>query len=407
MTKPPVKIWLWLSFLGYWLALATYAIFSYALTAPNLVLSQNRYFWHFQTWMWNTFFNHRELLTKVYLTLILTNFGLYVMFASQLLKSALKFKTIFLALLMLVFPLILSNNALSYDAFNYIFNAKMLAVYQVDPHVRVATDFPDDPWLKFMHNITTTAPYGHGWTYLSLIPFALGLGKFLTTWLSFRLFSLLPLLLLAYLYWHSGRQNQPAWLVLVIFNPLLLIEVVSNMHNDLWMTVPAIWSLHLLIQTPSRRNRGLRSGASLLALAGSIWVKLASVTLLPLWFLMAIKDRLKGIPRLYALIEDWPLLASLTMFVPLLTARSQQFHPWYLIWPLTFVPLIKPNRWNKIWVNSLVVLSASSLLRYLPFLWNNHYDAQILLWQRLITFVPFVVALIYFGKQAVFDHQRQ
>lgn len=406
MTKSPVNRWLWLSFLGYWLGLAIYAVFSYSLTAPNLVLSQNRDFWQFQTWMWKTFFNNRELLSKVYLTLIVTNFGLYLLFVSQLLKSALKFKTVFLALLMLVLPLFLSNNALSYDVFNYIFNAKMLAVYQVDPHIRVAADFPEDPWLKFMHNITTTAPYGHGWTYLSLVPFYLGMGKFLSTWLSFRLFSLLPLFLLAYLYWRYQRPNKPVWLVLVLFNPLLLIEVVSNMHNDLWMMVPAIWSLLFLSDAHGRRSRWLRSGVSLLTLAGTMWVKLASVILLPLWFLIAIKDRLKSIPRLYALVDNWPLLASLAMFMPLLTARSQQFHPWYLIWPLTFVPLIKPNRWNKIWVNSLFVLSLSSLLRYLPFLWNNNYEGNVLLLQRLITFIPFVVALLFFSKTAIFARKR-
>jgi hypothetical protein len=34
---------------------------------------------------------------------------------------------------------------------------------------------------------------------------------------------------------------------------------------------------------------------------------------------------------------------SLALFLPLLTERSRYFLPWYLIWSLVFIPLLKSN----------------------------------------------------------------
>lgn len=395
--------WLWLSFLFYFFALSLYAIFTYSLTAPNLVLSQNPTFWHFQSYMWRTFFNNRQLLTQTYFVLMTFNFGTFIFFCSQLFKvKKISFKALALVLIAFCIPLLMSNNALSYDVFNYIFNAKMVAVYHVDPHVQVALNFPDDPWTKFMHNIHTTAPYGHGWTYLSLIPYSLGLGKFVLTWLSFKAFNLIPLFTLLYLYYKNNRNKNFAWLFFVIFNPLTLIEVISNSHNDLWMMAPAIGGLLLLSSGDNKKVSWLKALVSLGLILASMWIKLATVALLPIWLLILIRPMIKSIPRFDSIIGNWPYLASLVMFLPLLSIRSQQFHPWYLLWSLSFVPLIRPNKWIKVWMQSLTVLSVCSMFRYLPFLWNNNYDGNVLLIQKSITFVPFVLALLFFTKQAFF-----
>lgn len=397
MTPANRSKFFWLSFFLYWLCLLVYAVFTYSLTAPNLVLSQNRQFWQFQTYMWQTFFNNRELLTQTYALIITTTFLAYLNFVAQLNKIKFSLSLSLIVLLSLIFPLILSNNALSYDVFNYIFNAKMVSVYKVDPHIQVALNFPDDPWLKFMHNIHTPAPYGYGWTFLSLIPYALGFGKFILTWLSFRIFNLIPLFCLAIIYWRNYKHEKPLWANLIIFNPLLLIEVISNSHNDLWMMMPAIWTLLFFANNRVRKWFYLKAAISLAILLLSAWIKLASIALVPIWFLLLIRPQIKTIPRINSIIGNWPYIASLIMFLPLLSSRSQQFHPWYLLWPLTFLPLMRLNRPIKIWANSLLILSISSMYRYLPFLWHNHYQQNVLFWQKVITFAPFIFALIYFS----------
>ena len=384
------------SFLLYFISLLSYSIFSYSLTAPNLVLSTNSTFWSFQTYMWKTFFNNRELLSQTYLALISFSFFSYFFFVSQLLKHKIRdFKLILIIFISLAVPLLVSNNALSYDAFNYIFNAKMVSVYGADPHIKVALDFPDDPWVKFMHNTHTTAPYGKAWTLLSVIPFSLGFGKFLITWLVFRLFSLLPLLAFAIILWKNQKKINFTWAIFLIFNPLILIEVISNFHNDFWMITPAV--LSLLILDSKSKNKimfVLKAILSLLLLGFSIWIKLATVILIPIWLMLLSKSKLSLIPRFSQIMRNWPLLASIGMFIPLLTLRSQQFHPWYLVWTIAFIPFFLKNKISNAWAIALLVLSASSMYRYLPFLYQNNYDGNVLLWQKAISFTPFIIALI-------------
>jgi hypothetical protein len=346
--------------------------------------------------MWKTFFNNRELLAQAYFALISFSFFSYLLFVSQLLKHKIKdFKLLLILFLTLAGPLLISNNALSYDAFNYIFNAKMVSVYGEDPHTKVALDFPDDPWIKFMHNTHTTAPYGKAWTLLSLIPFSLGFGKFIITWLIFRLFSLLPLLTFLLLLWKYQKRINHPWTIFLIFNPLILIEVISNFHNDFWMITPAVLSL-LILDSKSKNKITfvLKTFLSLLLLGFSIWIKLATVILIPIWLMLLSKSKLNMIPRFSQIIRNWPLLASIGMFVPLLTLRSQQFHPWYLVWTIAFIPFFLKNKISKIWAFALLVLSVSSMYRYLPFLYHNNYDGNVLLWQKAISFTPFIIALI-------------
>ncbi|MDH5533281.1 MAG: hypothetical protein OEX81_02545 [Candidatus Pacebacteria bacterium] len=411
MAKKTSNRILWYSFALYFLSLVAYAIFSYSLTAPNLVLSTNSTFWKFQTYMWKTFFNNRELLTQTYFGLIGIIFFNYLFFVSQAIKQKINnFKLILILFFALVIPLLISNNALSYDAFNYIFNAKMVSVYHVDPHTQVALDFPDDSWTKFMHNTHTTAPYGRAWTYLSLVPFSLGMGKFVITWLSFRLFSLLPLATLLFIFWKYHKKINYTWLIFLVFNPLVLIEVISNVHNDFWMITPAILSLLLIDSQRSKKTNFssiIKVLFSIVLLGLSIWIKLATILLIPIWLLILIKDKLKDIPHFYSLANSWPVLASLAMFAPLLTSRSQWFHPWYLAWSISFIPLFsKRNKFGAAWAVSLLVLSISSMYRYLPFLWHNNYDGDVLSWQRMITFIPFGIILILSFKKVLFNKKR-
>jgi hypothetical protein len=400
MAKNKSKKLLWFSFFLYFISFLIYAVFSYSLTAPNLILSTHPTFWKFQTYMWKTFFNNRELLTQTYFAIIGFSFINYLFFVSQLLKSKIKnFKLLIILFITLSLPLLLSNNALSYDVFNYIFNAKMFSIYQVDPHVSVALDFANDPWTKFMHNTHTPAPYGRAWTLLSLIPFSLGFGKFITTWLVFRLFSLLPLITFILILWKFKNKLNHIWTILLIFNPLILIEIISNFHNDFWMITPAI--LSLLILDSKKKNKTcliVKTFISLLLLGFSIWIKLATVILIPIWIMILIKHKLNKIPRFSQITRNWPLLASIGMFVPLLTLRSQQFHPWYLIWTIAFIPFFLKNKLANLWATALLALSISSMYRYLPFLYHNNYDGDVLMWQKLISFTPFVITLILSAK---------
>lgn len=387
--------------------LLVYAVFSYSLTDPNLVITSWAPYWQFQQWMWQTFFSNAQVLTTAYAVIILALFATYIWLCWNL-RQAKKIPT-WWWYLAVISPLFLAYNALSHDVFNYMFNAKMVLIYQSNPHTNVALDFPNDAWLRFMHNTHTTAPYGYGWTAISLLPSILGMGKFLLTWLAFRMMSVVSIGLLWLVYqlytrW-SGHRISIFNLALVFLNPLFLLEVIANQHNDLWMMVPAVLSLILLVRRPLKPGWIALSGLLLLV---SISTKLASVALLPLWLIMAAAAwRPVAHSLLTLLTKYWPLIASMLMFLPLLTTRSQQFHPWYLVWVLVWLPLfqnhadLKKWRWlgwlQTLWKYSILMLSFSSLLRYLPWLWVGNFEGSVLLQQKLTTWIPFIVTVVVLG----------
>lgn len=370
-----------------------YTIFSFSLTDPNLVFTQWPPFWAFQQTMWQL---PKHTITWMYVGLILTmfvcNFWLY--FIAK--KITLSISQWLLVLICIVVPLLFSNNALSHDVFNYIFNARMVVKYQVNPHVRVAMDFMYDPWTRFMHNVHTPAPYFYGWTALSLIPYLLGFEKFVLTWLIFRLWSFFGLLLSFYLTWWIGmRKGKVNWglLVLTMFNPLLLIELVSNSHNDGWLIWPAMASF-LVITNKKMGFSLLKTVGSLLFLLFSMSTKYATAILLPIWSFAVVDTFFHQ--KLSVVYEKFKFLtlsrydfASILLFLPLFSVRSQQFNPWYLSWSLLFFPLME----NRFLRACLIVLSVSSLLRYVPWMWNGgfSYTPEILLQQKMLTWIPVTV----------------
>lgn len=355
--------------LSYWLLILSYALFSFVLTDPNLFILKADWFVNAQTWLWREILPLRLERTLILGGLWLLLFANYVALCwrwpSWLARQEWRLYAYAVALAL---PLLLAYNALSYDVFNYMFNAKMVLEFGADPHLRTAMEFADQPWLRFMNNVHTPAPYGYGWTGLSLLPYLLGGGKFLSTWLSFKLFAVLPLLGIVWLLRRLLGAGQTRRLALLLLNPLLLIEVLGNAHNDLWMLWPMLGAVALLYL--SKRPSWWRWLLASVLLGISVAIKFASVSIVPLLLGRALSDYWSRWPRLLAwgreLLRryyfDWLALA---MFLPLLTERSKWFLPWYLLWALVLVPLVR-LRW---WRNLLLLLSFSAGLRYLPWLY--------------------------------------
>lgn len=362
-----------------------YALFSFALTDPNLVLTSWKPYWGFQQWIWHTLFQPREILTSTYVLLIIGFFSVYAvglrMGVSNTIKSRISSKHIFLCILLASAPLLLSYNALSHDVFNYMFNAKMLSMYGANPHIHTALEFGYDDWTRFMHNTHTPAPYGYGWTLLSLLPFTVGMGKFLPTWLLFRTFSVVSLVVLwkllnvfSYALSKKNLSFTSTWLLFA--NPLVLIEVISNQHNDIWMMIGAVGSLLLLVRKPKEHAvRTVFFSAVLLGL--SICIKLATIVLAPIWFVAVLRWYWPAL-RTYITWQHLLLFASLCMFIPLFTDRSQQFLPWYLTWSFIWLPLIQHSAWRA-W---LIGVSLFGLLRYVPWLMAGEFTSLVLAQQK-------------------------
>ena len=382
--------------LAYFLSLVLYSFLSYSLTDPNLVLSSWTPYWHWQQWMWQNIWQEPVKQTWLFGANFAFLFGSYfwLITAIQSLKQSLNWKHVGLLIAICTAPLFFSYNALSHDVFNYIFNAKMVVTYHQNPHQHVALDFPDDTWIRFMHNTHTPAPYGYGWTVLSLIPYAFGVGKFTLTWLVFRGWNILAVAGVTWLLYQlfTLQHRKPKtevlesfWrdVLIVMTNPLWLIEFVSNQHNDLWMILPALASLYFIWPRNEQFQRRIpRIILSFGLLALSISTKLATLLLLPIWFFLLIGK----------LPKNWAFYCSLLLFIPLLTARSQFFHPWYLSWAFVWLPFIKQKSWRTV----LLAFSVTSLFRYLPWIWAGEYSDTVLQQQYFITWSAALIGPLWF-----------
>lgn len=368
---------------------------SFLKTDPNLYFSTHPLLVDLQQSAWRTGENPTTVV-GVYLLLIASAFALYLFAVQQKLRFS---------MLLLVVPLglLASNVALSHDLFNYMFNAKAVVQYGQDPHLRSALEIsPTDDWVRFMHNVHTTAPYGKFWTYLTTVPFVLGLGRFLTTYLSFKVFMGIGVACLAIAQYKLAKIKGMTTTSLewrwFFFNPLFLIETFSSGHNDVWMMAFVFLSFWLLAK--DKRPKLISIAVSLIALLLSTQIKLATVVLIPVWMLLLYVKTggVNSVPRFNSILSVaaryWADLSACLLLLPLFTSRSQLFHPWYLIWALSFVPFIKIGQLRLL----LLLLSLSSMLRYIPFLWVGEYSSLLLTRSQLITWcaVPVWILSVLF-----------
>jgi len=384
------------------LLFALLSFWSYTLTDPNLVLTSWQPYWNVQHMLWQLPASTKSVTYVVLISLCIVNyFWLYFRLMKEQFVPV--FQTLMLAFFISSAPLLFSYNALSHDVFNYIFNARMVLKYQADPHVQVALNFSPDDWLRFMHNVHTPAPYWYGWTALSLPPYILGGGKFVITWLLFRVWSYLGLILLILgiqrLVQNSKGKSVNLGLLLFMFNPLVLIELIMNSHNDGWMMALAVWSFALIVGKGKVKTQNIV--LSFVLLLSSVSTKYITAVLFPVWIYVLLEKSVSLTKLSDKLLKTLQLnvfdVSALLLFVPLLTTRSQWFHPWYLVWSLSFLPVMK-NTWLR---KGLIVLSVTSLYRYLPWMWNGafEFNEMILMQQRMVTWVPLVFALLYFFLQ--------
>lgn len=390
------------SWLIFWLLLWVYAYWSWLPTAPNTFLFNQPLFSDWQMFVWSNYTANHLLITSTYAAIIIGLFVAFYCFYQTVKKAQVNWSgRFFIPLLLLTsLPLLLAFNVLSFDVFNYAFNAKAVLLYGANPHIQVAQDFPDDPWLKFMHNVHTSAPYGYLWTLISLGFYLLASGKLALMWIFFRLGNLLILLSVYYLLLALAKKNKRSLstyqLIALFFNPLVLLELIANHHNDWWMMSLALLAIFLAF---SAQRFLVKAVTSLLAVIASISIKFATLVLLPLliwqWGRAYFTSKLKILAKI--INANFFTFCSLLLFLPLLTARSQYFHPWYLTWSLVFYPLIEWRSWRVF----LILIAFSSLLRYLPFLHIMGYEVETLWQQQLITWcLPLLYLLVVLLKYA-------
>lgn len=281
-----------LSELGYLLVVAL---------APELSLAQSPLA---AEWTWTSFpaqllllfpgiAPHRAVLAPLLLGLVL--FMLTTIYTGAILGVQRLARNVFFArrwlwLLLggtLIFSLTLffQPTLFSDDVFTHIFSGRILAIYHADPLNTAPIQFPNDPYLKWIISGRYTPNiYGPLWYCISALLVSLHSGP-VGTLLLFKGVAILAHLLNSVLVWvivgriAPGRQLLGT--LLYTWNPLVLIELAGNGHNE------GVLMLLLLLATwlSLQQKAGYRLGALLMfGLAMSMNLIVLLLAPLYIWF---------------------------------------------------------------------------------------------------------------------------
>jgi len=322
----------------YIISLLALGVFSYGYIDPHLstILPYVAYY-------------HRPLATVVFFVLLTSLFSFYIYF----IKHPPKIWVIIAAAVIMLF----SYPALTYDLFNYITTAKVLYMHHENPYVVMPIEIPNEPYLAFTRAANKVALYGPVWLAISALPHFVGGGNIWATILAFKFMNVLAYAGFGYIVWKRTKNIHNV--LFFALNPLVLIEVIMNGHNDIYMMVLAI-------------------AGGYLGLIASWFVKGAT---LPLVFVLK-----KPLVWTY-----WILAAVFFIVAPI----REELYPWYAVWLVTTASLL-PGKTNRFIHWFTFVLTFALELRYIPYLWMGYYEGPGPILRTFLTAVHVGVFLILY-----------
>jgi hypothetical protein len=349
---------------------------------------------------------HRPEATLIFILIILFAYLFFGINLLLLQKKKVGKKFVLTSTVLNTLVLVFAYPFLSYDIFNYIFDAKIIFHYHLSPYTHSALNFPSDTWIRFMRWTHRYSPYGPLWLTLSLVPFALGLGKFISTLFTFKIFIGAFHLLNTYLIYKILQKTRPDMALVgtatYSLNPLFLVEGIANAHNDVVLTAFLLVSVFLSVHQKKLHSFG--------TLVLGILIKYIPLLVLPWHVLYFYKPKAFSISRVIALnlltmaIFTY-LFSSFKISVPFVSASATQvqFQPWYLFWTIPFVALI-PGFWL---ILTSIALSIGATLRYLPYLYYGDWNHQgVISFMTLVTIIPPALVVITAAFLKIVNYRR-
>jgi hypothetical protein len=376
------------------------ALWLYSFTQIDLDLTFSRFsIWQSiqKSFQYIGYFN-RPLSTWFFVLIVISLTIMYLNFLRLALQKKLHMRTVWVFLLIAVPLLTLTYNAFSYDLFNYIFDAKILTHYHLNPYMHKALDFPGDPMLNFMRWTHRNYPYGPIWLGVTVPLSFIGQNVFVITYALFKLMIVGSFVLTTYMLSRIVRITKPerevASIVFFALNPLVLIESLVSAHNDIVMICFMAVALYLLIKKSYIW--------SVIFYALSVGTKFATVFIAPVMTGMYyFSIRKLRIP--------WDILfivSTVLMGVAVIAAsiNSGNFQAWYILNMLVFATLVVNQYYVRI---AGIVLSIGALLTYAPFLRNGDYGVATQHWTTMILastvglaiILPFVWKFVFSKKK--------
>ena len=226
---------------AYYLLLTTFSIYSYSQLDLNLTLSSNPTYQSIQHQLTQLGYFNRPLSTVIFFFFLALFTIHYSLFTAKHESWKFSLKQLWTLIVGGSLIMTLSYPAFAHDIFNYMFDSRIVVKYLDNPWQKTPLDFPTDEWTRFMRWTHVTSVYPPGWIVTTIPFYLLGLGKFTLTLLSFKFMGLLAFLGSSWLMLRLAGKR--AW-VLWSFNPMVLIESLSSIHNEIVMvffTLLAFW----------------------------------------------------------------------------------------------------------------------------------------------------------------------
>src|SRR3989344_3296271 len=330
----------------YILLILLFTAFSYLFVDPNFSYLKSIY---------TSFsFTHRNFTTILYVIFIFLFFLFYIIFLKLAQIKYLVYKQLrFIILTISILLLFSYSSVLSYDIFNYIATAKVTYFYKENPYIVMPIEFTNDPSFTFVRAANKISLYGPVWLALSGIPFYIGFNNPVLMLFTFKALNVAFYLLTIVLIWKISKN-----LISVSFfalNPLVIIEILLNSHNDTVMIFLALFSFYCLIKNKTK--------LSILFLILSILIKYATVFLISMFILF------------------------------LLSPIREEMYSWYAVWFIAFASFLIKKKYIYYFV---VFLSIGLLLGYVPYMYTGLYTSSIILLKYIIIILPPLIYTVYY-----------
>jgi len=350
-------------------------IFSYFWVDPHLTLIKWQPINNLITRLQHFGYFNRPLVSKIYLVILLFLFGtqLYI-FTSQFVKRVPR-RQLMILVLVVVLIATFSYPFLSHDIFTYLFHAKIIWHYHQNPYLKAPDDFPNDPWIRFTHWTERTAPYGPVWLLYSLLPVIFAFQKFILNFYGLKLLNGILFLISGILLLKLTKRERIVF-AFWFFNPFLLLEFLTNAHNDL--LVLSLFFLSLFLFEKKQVIKGwLAYVASLLS------SKYISVIFFPALLFLKGKKRV----IFFKLI----VMAMLLYF----GINLHRIHAWYFTWlflALFFAQLKRPS-WLLVYFLGFLLM-----IGYYPFILTGYWKGILpfIFLKGIFLMIPFVFFALQF-----------
>lgn len=195
-------------------------------------------------------------------------------------------KEIFLFILIISFIFILMLPIFSSDIFYYIGDSWIASKYEKNPYYTTVEDLQRDGINDEILSNTgywknTVSVYGPLWNSISKLLVSFSFGNVTIALFIFKITFLLVHLINCYLIYKITQDNK--YVLMYGINPLILIELLSNVHNDIFLLLFIYLALFFLIK---QKNIFFMT----IFIAMSIAIKYTTVLLVPFILIYYFKD---------------------------------------------------------------------------------------------------------------------